>query len=336
MRLIRSPTQPRTSRIGSTRSELITSKNEDRDGGSEWAPIVVPGKRMWQGWTVPANTDELVDMLRLRRVSDQFFVGHHPDTVRQRTFGGQVLAQALAAAYGTVPDDRLAHSLHGYFLRPGRVGADITFHVESTRDGKSFSTRRVSGSQRGREIFTLSASFHRSEPGLEHHDPMPTDVPAPEDCPVLGDVMAQRFGPNPHWDECDALEVRFIGDSSPGGTIPEGRHVAAMRVWLRASGRLPEGQALHHEVLTYMSDLTLLHVSTVPHPVAFRSSELQIASIDHVMWFHRPFRADEWMLYDMFSPSASQALGYSSGRLFQNGELIASCAQEGLIRPIDD
>lgn len=282
---------------------------------------------------VPANAAELVDLLRLGRIGETGFLGHHPKILMQRTYGGQVLAQALTAAYGTVPAERMVHSLHAYFLRPGSVGSDITYLVDKVRDGGTFSNRRVTACQ-AKEIFTMSASFHAAEQGLEHNDPMPADLPDPDDCPTFPEVMRDRFGRHPIWHEWDAIELRFIGDSSPGGSIRPGRHVASMRCWVRTHGQLPDDQRIHHAVLAYISDLTLLSVSAVPHPVVFLSDQLQTASVDHVMWFHRDFRADEWLLYDMFSPSASSALGYSSGRLFQQGRLVASCAQEGLIRPV--
>lgn len=288
---------------------------------------------MWHRGAVPATTAELVDLLELTREGASDFRGHHPKTMMQRTYGGQVLAQALTAAYATVPDDRVAHSLHAYFLRPGAASSDITYSVNPVRDGKTFNTRRITASQ-GEEIFIMSASFHGLEPGLEHSDPMPHDVPGPEQCPTLVEVMDARFGVHPIWREWDALDVRFVGDSSPGGTIKPGRHVASMRVWVRSQGTLPEELRIHQAVLAYLTDLTLLSVSAVPHPVVFMSDQLQTASIDHVIWFHREFRADRWLLYDMYSPSASHALGYSSGRLFQDGRLVASCAQEGLIRPV--
>ena len=283
---------------------------------------------------MPATTAELVDLLKLHRENDSVFTGRHPKTIMQRSYGGRVLAQALQAAYQTVPEDRVVHSLHAYFLRPGSVDSTISYAVDAARDGNTFSTRRVSAEQDD-EIFSMSASFHRLEPGLEHADPMPTNVPAPLDCPTLADVMDARFGAHPIWREWDALDVRFVGDSSPGGSIPPGRHVASMRIWVRTQEPLPDDVRVHHAVLAYLSDLTLLSVSIVPHPVAYVSSQLQTASLDHVMWFHREFRADQWLLYDMYSPSASHALGYSSGRLFQEGRLVASTAQEGLIRQVD-
>ncbi len=290
---------------------------------------------MWQGRRVPANTAELLDLLNLAAAGEMSFLAAHPRTRMQRSYGGQVLAQALTAAYQTVDPERVAHSLHAYFLRPGAVDDDMRFNVEALRDGNTFSTRRIEALQDEREIFIGSVSFHDLEPGLDHADPMPTEVPAPDDCPRLVDVMDARFGAHSIWHEWDALDVRFAGDSSPGGSIKPGRHLASMRVWVRTEGELPDDFRIHQAVLAYLSDLTLLSVSTVPHPVVFMSNQLQTASIDHAVWFHRPFRADDWLLYDMFSPSASSALGFSKGRLFQHGELIASSAQEGLIRQVD-
>ncbi|WIY83686.1 acyl-CoA thioesterase II [Propionimicrobium sp. PCR01-08-3] len=283
---------------------------------------------------MPANTAELLQLLDLSRFGQASFLAAHPRTRMQRTYGGQILAQALTAAYQTVPEQRVAHSLHAYFLRPGEVSTDTRFDVQSLRDGNTFSTRRVEAKQQQREIFAGSVSFHRMEPGLDHADPMPESVPTPEECPRLVDEMDRRFGAHSIWHEWDALDVRFAGDSSPGGIIKPGRHVASMRVWVRTQDRLPDDPRVHQAVLAYLSDLTLLSVSAVPHPVVFMSNELQTASIDHAVWFHRPFRADDWLLYDMFSPSASAALGFSNGRLFQEGKLIASCAQEGLIRQV--
>lgn len=284
---------------------------------------------------MPATTAELVELLQLTRGEDADFIGSHPTTMMQRTYGGQVLAQALTAAYGSVPAERIAHSLHAYFLRPGAVTSPISYKVDALRDGSTFSTRRVTAVQGENEIFTMAASFHAIEPGLDHNDPEPMYVPPPDQCPTLADVMDERFGKQPIWHEWDAIEARYIGDSSPGGQIKPGRHIASMRLWVRTESALPDDLALHQAVMAYLSDLALLSVSTVPHPVVFMSNQLQAASIDHTMWFHRQFRADEWLLYDMYSPSASHALGFSSGRLFQNGRLVASCAQEGLIRPVD-
>lgn len=283
---------------------------------------------------MPSNVTELVDLLSLEEVEVGLYRGPQPRTSLQRTFGGQVLAQALVAAYRTVPE-RTCHSLNAYFLRPGAADKPIIYDVEVLRDGSSFSSRRVVARQGGKNIFAMNCSFHELEGGLDHSDRVPSGVAAPEDCPALFDVMAQRFGSSsPLWQEWDALEVRFAGDSGRSGIIEAGAHGAHMRVWVRTSDALPDDPRLHQAVLAYLSDMTLLSVSTVPHEVAFLSPQVQAASIDHAMWFHRPVRCDEWILYDQVSPSASQALGFSTGRLLQGGELVASCSQEGLIRVV--
>ncbi|MGJ6979019.1 acyl-CoA thioesterase [Aestuariimicrobium soli] len=284
---------------------------------------------------MPATTAELVDLLSLEEIEVGLYRGSQPTTTWQRTFGGQVLAQALMAAYGTVPSDRICHSLNAYFLRPGSTDAPIIYDVETTRDGRTFSARRVLARQRGAVIFTLSASFHELEDGFTHSDPAPTEVPAPEDCPRLVDVMTSRFGSEMSlFHEWDALDVRFAGDSGRFGELVPSSHTAHMRVWVRTTEALPDDVRLHQAISAYLSDMTLLGVSTVPHEVAFLSSDLQAASIDHAMWFHRPIRADQWILYDQVSPSASHALGFSMGRLLQHGLQVATCNQEGLIRVV--
>ncbi|MFT8396564.1 acyl-CoA thioesterase [Propionibacterium sp.] len=285
---------------------------------------------------MPATTAELVDLLRLEPAPDKVFVGRHPRTRMQRTYGGQVLAQALMAAYATVPDKRIAHSLDAYFIRPGDAHNDIEYMVETVRDGHTFSARRVTAVQDGRAIFTMSSSFHELEDGFDHSDPEPHGVPAPEDCPTIGEVSEERSGTGAMWHEWDALEVRFAGDSTEGGLIAPANHRGHLRVWVRTTGPLPDEIAVHQAILAYLSDLTLLPVAVIPHNVDFVSRNLQFASIDHVMWFHRRPRADQWLLYDLLSPSASHSLGMGTGRLFQNQKLIASCAQEGLIRVVDD
>lgn len=287
---------------------------------------------------MPQTVEQLVDLLDLEEIEQGLYRGSHPVTSLQRAFGGQVLAQALIAAYRTAPDDRTVHSLHAYFMRPGRIDSPIIYDVETLRDGGSFSTRRVLARQGGSVIFTMSASFHVSEAGLDHADPEPTDVPAPDDCPRLADVMASLSGRSADaWlEEWGVLDVRYVGDSRPGGELVHPEHPARARVWVRVAGSLPDPLAWQQAALAYASDLTLLSVSTVPHPVVFGSPQLQAASLDHSMWFHRPFRADRWLLYDQVSPSAHGGVGLSYGRLFQDGALVAAVAQEGLIRPMRD
>lgn len=285
---------------------------------------------------MPQNTAELLSLLNLELIEPGVFRGPHPDTKLQRLFGGQVLAQALTAAQQEAPADRLAHSIAAYFLRPGRIDIPMIFEVENLRDGGSFSTRRVVARQAGKVIFTLVASFQIAEDGLDHQDPMPGNVPNPEDCPPLVDVIEQRFGrPMPIFEEWDALDVRWADDSTPHGTLPGPGHGAQMRVWVKTVGSLPANQGTHQAIAAYLSDITLLGVSTLPHRVSFLSPNMQAASLDHSMWFHRSVKADSWLLYDMVSPSASHARGFSTGRLFQEGRLVATCAQEGLIRVTD-
>lgn len=285
---------------------------------------------------MPQTVEELTSLMELEEIEFGLYRGVHPQTQLQRAFGGQVLAQALSAADRTVEDGRDVHSLHAYFMRPGRTSSPIIYDVESSRDGGSFSTRRVRARQGGSVIFTMSASFHISEPGLEHQDPVPRDLPSPQDCPRLADVMAKLSGrPASSWlQEWGALDIRYIGDSRPGGTLSDPDHPARSRVWVKVDGALPATTIWQRAALAYASDLTLLAVSTVPHPVVFGSSSLQAASLDHSMWFHRPFAADQWLLYDQISPSASGSLGLSYGRLFQNDTLVATVAQEGLIRTV--
>ena len=286
---------------------------------------------------MPQSVADLIDLLDLEEIEVGLFRARQPETALQRAFGGQVLAQALTAALRTVGRDRLLHSLHAYFLVPGRTDIPIVYDVEAVRDGRSFSSRRVVARQGGKVIFYLSASFHLPEPGFDHGDAAPEGVPAPEDCPTLGEVLAAVSGRSAAaWDrEWGALDVRYVGDSRPGGTLVDPRHPARARVWIKADGALPDDPRLHSAVLAYASDLTLLSATTVPHGVLIGLT-VQAASLDHAMWFHRPFRADSWLLYDQVSPSASSALGLSTGRLFQSGALVSSVAQEGLIRPLSE
>jgi acyl-CoA thioesterase-2 len=283
---------------------------------------------------VPQSLDELVSLLDLETIEVNLFRGRQPETSLQRVFGGQVAGQALVAAGRTVEAGRDVHSLHAYFLRPGDTKTGIVYDVEPIRDGRSFSTRRVVARQHGRPIFHMSASFHSGEGGVEHQDAMP-DVAPPEDCPQVADVYARSTGrPRDWWDqEWAALDVRYAGDSRPGGSLSDPSRPALSRVWLKVAGQLRHEPMLHACVLTYASDLTLLGVSLVPHGVHIGDPRLEIASLDHAMWFHRRFRADEWLLYDQASPSAAGGLGFATGRIFtEHGELIASVVQEGLIR----
>ncbi|TFJ95122.1 aspartyl-tRNA synthetase [Platysternon megacephalum] len=283
-------------------------------------------------------TRPLTDILALEEIEHHRLYRGDVTTHLQRAFGGHVLAHALLAAYETVESDRFAHSLHAYFLRPGLTNERVLYDVEHTRDGHSFTSRSVVARQGGKNIFTAALSFHVEEQGLSHADPMPPDIPPPHECEPFANVLERRFGRSASvWEqEWGMLEVRFAGDTrADGGLAPSGRHAGHARVWVRTSSTLPAERRWQHAALAYLSDLTLLAASTVPHTVMLGSPRLQVASVDHSMWFHRPFVADDWLLYDQVSPSASGALGFSLGRLFQYETLVATCAQEGLIRPVD-
>jgi acyl-CoA thioesterase-2 len=273
---------------------------------------------------MPESLEDLVELLDLEMIDVDLFRGRQPDTSAQRVFGGQVLGQALAAASRTVDPERQVHSLHGYFLRPGDTAVPIVYRPEPTRDGRTFSSRRVVASQNGKPIFYMSASYQRPERGLDHADPMPDELVPPDEAPTLASVFEAASGRKADdWNkEWAALDVRLAG-------------VTGRRYWIRAAGKLPDDPALHACVLAYASDLTLLGASLLPHGIIIGDRRIQPASIDHALWFHREFRADEWLLYDQASPSASSARGFATGRLFtEDGRLIASVAQEGLIRPI--
>jgi acyl-CoA thioesterase-2 len=286
---------------------------------------------------VPHSIDELVSLLDLETIDVGIYRGRQPDTALQRVFGGQVAGQALAAAGRTADEGFEPHSLHGYFLRPGDTSVPIVYDVERIRDGRSFQTRRVVARQHGKSIFYMSVSLQLPDTGLEHQDPMP-EVAPPEKCPSLADAYSVASGrPKEEWQrEWAALDVHYAGDSRPaGGVLHDDLHPAVSRVWLRAAERLPDDPLLHACVLAYASDLTLLGASLVPHNTYVGDPRIQTASLDHAMWFHRRFRADEWLLYDQVSPSASSSRGFSTGRIFTaDGKLVASVAQEGLIRPV--
>jgi acyl-CoA thioesterase II len=279
---------------------------------------------------VTAALDELVGILDLEPIEVNIFRGTSPDEKRQRVFGGQVAGQALVAAGRTVAADRYVHSLHAYFLRPGDPTVPILYEVDRIRDGKSFTTRRVVAIQHGRAIFNLSASFHIREPSMfEHQLPMP---PAPE--PDSVPTFAQRFAPQAEelgewYTRPRPLDYRHVGAPS---RVPEPRE-PRQQVWFRADGRLPDDPLLHACVVAYASDMSLLDSVILPHAVSWDDTRFQGASLDHAMWFHRPFRADEWLLYDQESPSASGARGIGRGEIYrQDGVLVVSVVQEGLVR----
>jgi len=285
---------------------------------------------------MPRSTDELVDLLDIEDIDGNLFRGLQPETEMQRVFGGQVAAQALLAAARTLPVDLTVHSLHSYFLRPGDTSVPIVYDVEALRDGKSFSTRRVVARQHGRPIYLQSSNFQRPESGFEHQDTMP-DVPGPDAGTPMSAIFADRGVDGDgvsRWDrEWAALDVRYLGNSVMGGIDEDPTRPARAQMWVRIDGRLSDDPLQHLAAFTYASDLTLIGAALVPHGKHVSSRGMQTASLDHTIWFHRPFRADEWWLYDQHSPSASGARGLALSRVFtQSGELVATVAQEGLIR----
>jgi acyl-CoA thioesterase II len=285
---------------------------------------------------VPRSAEELVALLDLETIDVNLFRGTQPDTRLQRVFGGQVAAQALVAGARTVEPPKTVHSLHSYFLLPGDTAVPIVYDVERIRDGRSFSTRRVVARQHGRPIYYMTLSFQVPEDGLSHQDVMP-DVPSPSESPDLAELLSKGSASAAKWlEEWAALELRWVGDSRPGGgTIDGGERPAQSRIWIRVAGVLTEDPLMHQAAFTYLSDLSLLGSALVPHGIRVGDPRLQSASLDHTIWFHRPLRADQWLLYDQHSPSASGARGLGIGRVFgDDGGLVATVAQEGLIRPV--
>jgi acyl-CoA thioesterase-2 len=286
---------------------------------------------------VPSSAEEIVELLDLETIDVNLFRGIQPDTMLQRVFGGQVAAQALVAGARTVEEPRTVHSLHSYFLRPGDPAVPIVYDVERIRDGRSFSTRRVVARQHGRPIYYMTLSSQVPEGGYDHQDRMP-DVPTPDETPELGALLRKARGERASaWlEEWASLELRWIGDTRQGGLPASADHPAQVRLWIRTNGKLGDDPVVHQAAFTYLSDLTLLGSALVPHEVDLGSPHVQSASLDHTIWFHRPFRADEWLLYDQTSPSASGARGLGIGRVFrEDGTLVATVAQEGLIRKLD-
>jgi len=280
---------------------------------------------------VSDTLQSLIDLLDLEAIEVNIFRGRSPQENRQRVFGGQVAGQALVAASRTVDDrDRRVHSLHAYFLRPGDPTAPILYEVDRIRDGRSFTTRRVVAIQHGQPIFNLQASFHAQEEGLSHQIRMP-EVPAAETLPDFKTRMAPHKEMLGDWfDRPRPIDIRYV-DGDPMSRPRE--PTMSQRVWLRADGRLPDDPTLHACIVTYASDMTLLDTTLLPHGLNWTDNAVQMASLDHAMWFHRSFRADEWLLYDQATPTTSHARGLAAGGIYAaDGQLVVSVVQEGLIR----
>jgi acyl-CoA thioesterase II len=285
--------------------------------------------------------DALVELLDLTQLGPGRFQGISPPVGPQRVFGGQVAGQALVAAGRTVDPARSVHSLHGYFVRPGDPTEPIIYETENIRDGRSFSVRRSVALQHDQPIFFMSASFHRREDGLDHHLPAPLlttdggDVPPPDAVPTMTDRLARYPERFQVWSRIQRpIDVRYVGEP---GWVPAGDRPAEprQRVWMRIDGKLPDDPLLHACALTFASDMTLLDSVLSMHGEVWGPGGFMGASLDHALWFHRPFRADEWFLYDCQSPSASGARGLATGRLFTvDGRNIATAVQEGLLRRV--
>ncbi|MDQ2095939.1 acyl-CoA thioesterase [Rhodalgimonas zhirmunskyi] len=279
--------------------------------------------------------DALVGLLDVEPVEENFFRGIATPGGRGRSFGGQVVAQALMAATRTVPEDRPAHSLHAYFMRPGDATKPVLYQVERDRDGRSFHTRRVVAIQHGQPILNLAASFHLEEPGLSHQDDMP-DVPDPESLKTEHQLYEEYDGELPEmfrkWMSIRRpVEIRPVTPRPPFTREPQ----KVQTYWFRIPGRIGDDPALHRAALTFASDMGLLGTSAFVHGKAFADPDMQFASLDHALWLHSDFRADEWLLYTMDSPWAGGARGFNRGRIFtQDGRLVANAVQEGLIRQV--
>jgi acyl-CoA thioesterase-2 len=278
--------------------------------------------------------EELLNLLKLEKIEENIYRGQSQDLGFGNVFGGQVLGQALSAASRSVDIQRPAHSLHAYFLRPGDATRPIVYTVDCIRDGKSFTTRRVVAVQNGQAIFSMAVSFHRDEIGFEHQDPMP-HVPGPEGIEnelEMAHRLAERIPPAIREKMlCDKpIEIRPVAPVDP--FAPE-KVDPVKYVWFKTIGPLPDDAAVHRYMLAYASDFNLVATSLHPHGHTFWETEMQVASLDHAMWFHGDFKMDAWLLYAMVSPRAGKARGLSIGRIFtQEGRLVATAAQEGLIR----
>ena len=281
------------------------------------------------------KVSELIELLELERIEVNLFRGQSTKVGSGRVFGGQVMAQALSAAMRTVEEDRFVHSLHGYFLLAGDENVPIVFDVERIRDGGSFTTRRVKAIQHGRAIFHMSASFQLDQAGFTHQIKMP-DVAKPADLPTWEGVIKQ-FG-----DQLPENVIRFLNVQRPIEFRPvefinplgKELHEPKRHVWMRAKGEMSDNRQMHQLVLSYTTDYNLLTTALLPHGMVTDYTSLALASLDHALWFHRPFKMNEWLLYALDSPSASGGRGFTRGNIFtESGELVASVVQEGLMRP---
>ncbi|WP_371783130.1 acyl-CoA thioesterase [Streptosporangium subroseum] len=280
---------------------------------------------------------ELLDLLDLEQIELDIFRGRSPEERIQRVFGGQVAAQALFAAGRTVPKDRYVHSLHAYFIRPGDPAIPIVYNVERVRDGRSFTTRRVVGIQHGKAIFTMSASFHIVETSVEHQAVVMPDVVAPESLPLFQDRMREVMGEESPLREWLAkprpVDARYVTPLTWEAHRDPALRTSKTDVWFRYDAELPDDPLLHVVLAAYASDFTLVDTVLLTHGLAWGASNISGASLDHAMWFHRPFRVDEWMLYAQESPWSGGARGLAKGEMFtRSGELAVSVVQEAMIR----
>jgi len=302
-----------------TETARIAAEGLDSDAGMGGQPVL----------------DRLVGLLDLEQIEENIFRGVSPAQSPVRVFGGQVAGQALVAAGRTVPEERDVHSMHAYFIRGGDPRVPIVYEVDRIRDGRSFTTRRVVAVQHGKAIFSLSASFQKAEQGIEHSEPMP-EVPEPETLPTLAEraegyeeQLGAHVMPRP-------IDLRYVNEPPWITRDEDAPSPERNQVWMRADGTLPDQPLLHVCVLTYASDMTLLDSVLARHGVYWEMDKVLGASLDHALWFHRPFRADEWFLYDSSSPSASGSRGLATGRFFAaDGTMIATVVQEGLLRVLD-
>lgn len=287
--------------------------------------------------TLQPVVSELIELLSLERLEDNLFRGQSRDIGTKYVFGGQVLGQALSAAQATLTQPRNAHSLHAYFLRAGDIEHPIVYDVDRTRDGGTFSVRRVTAIQHGQVIFFCAASFQQAEDGAEHQLSMP-EVPKPEDidpAPAIPpEVLATLPTKVQRWlDRMGPFEFRHV---YPRDELNPPKRPPFQQVWFRLAEKVGDAPELHRALLAYASDFHLLGTATFPHGISYYQPNVQMASLDHALWFHRPFRADDWLLYSIDSPSAQGSRGLARGLVYdRNGQLVASTAQEGLIRVTD-